>query len=452
MSRLVSIIVFAALVALVGVLLYAQVTDAVSVLIADVQQGPIREFVDERAKTRLPRTYVISMPFTGRIEEIRLKEGTAVEANQVVARIVPSDLQLSVDAASAAVERLDAAILENDDSSVEKTGLEQALQFVLSMNSTVEAAEARVDSGKAKRDFSEKQLERRQDLVEQQASSQEDLDRAKYNMVQSTVDLQQDELVHSAMVAMQAATVLMPTMVRQYIGRKDLSGDVLKKQRAEAVARLQQVKQDQERGTLRSPVKGVVLSRKVANERNIAAGTVLLEIGRMEDLEVEAEVLSQDVVDVKPDDPVEIYGPAIGTQPAKGKVSRIYPAGFTKVSSLGVEQQRVMVIITIDGDGLKRLLMERGLGVDYRVRVRIFTDSKEDVLTIPRSALFRDGEHWNCYAVRNGCAARVRVTTGLMNDDFAEIEDGLDAGETVVLAPETGLTDGQRVKAENGQE
>ncbi|MGB6042991.1 MAG: HlyD family efflux transporter periplasmic adaptor subunit, partial [Pirellulales bacterium] len=113
MSRLVSIIVVGTLVALVGFFFYAQITDAVPVLTAQVQSGPIREFVDERGKTRLPRTYVISMPFTGRIEEIGLAEGSVVEANQVVARIVPSDLQLSVDAAEAAVQRLDAAIREN---------------------------------------------------------------------------------------------------------------------------------------------------------------------------------------------------------------------------------------------------------------------------------------------------------------------------------------------------
>ncbi len=451
MSRLVSIIVVGTLVALVGFFFYAQITDAVPVLTAQVQSGPIREFVDERGKTRLPRTYVISMPFTGRIEEIGLAEGSVVEANQVVARIVPSDLQLSVDAAEAAVQRLDAAIRENNDSTVEGTGLKQAIEFVRSMDRTVDAAQARVESGRAKKDFAQKQLERRQGLVEKKASSQEELDRAEYNMVQSRVDLQQDELVHSAMVAMQAATALMPTMVRQYIGRKDLSRDVLEKQRAEAVARLQQVQQDQDRGTLRSPIDGVVLARNVTNERYITAGTLLLEIGHMGDLEVEVEVLSQDVVDVKPDDPVVIYGPAIGATPANGKVSRVYPAGFTKVSSLGVEQQRVKVIIKMDPNDLQRMLKERDLGVDYRVRVRIFTKSKDDVPTIARSALFRDGDQWNCYAVRSGRAERVPVTTGLMNDEIAEIKVGLTVGETVVLAPETNLANGQRVKAEKDQ-
>jgi HlyD family secretion protein len=449
MNRFVWLLVVLAAVVVVGLLVYAQATDAVPVLTARVESGPIREFIDERGKTRLPRTYLITQPFTARIEEIDLFEGTAVKRGQVVARIVPTDLQLSVDASEAAVERLDAAILENDDTTVEKTGLQQAIEFVKSMDRTVDAALARVESGKAKKDFAQKQLQRQQSLVAKKAAPQDDLDRAEFVMVESRVDLQQDELVHSAMVSLQAATALMPTMVRQYIGRKDLSHDVLVKQRAEAVARLQQVQQDQQRGTLISPVDGVVLARHVTNERYISAGTVLMEIGRLEDLEVEAEVLSQDVVDVKLGNEVEIYGPAIGDPPARGVVTRIYPAGFTKISSLGVEQQRVMVVMKMNDDDLRRMLEQRGLGVDYRVRVRIYTQQKSRALTLPRSALFRGGNgDWQVFVVRRSSAQRVPLKLGLMNDNIAEVVKGLEEGETVVLAPESGLTDGQRVKAE----
>ena len=119
-----------------------------------------------------------------------------------------------------------------------------------------------------------------------------------------------------------------------------------------------------------------MLERAFSDERQVTAGTVLLKIGRLENLEVEADILSQDVVNVKEKDPVEITGPAIGPTPAHGTVKRIYPAGFTKVSSLGVEQQRVKVIIAIDPPDLARLRNQRDLGVDYRVRVRVFTAEK----------------------------------------------------------------------------
>ena len=136
--------------------------------------------------------------------------------------------------------------------------------------------------------------------------------------MQSDVDYKQDQLVHAAMVAIGAATNLLPTMVEQYIDRKTLAGDVLEKEKAEAEARLQERLQEQERGTMRSPVDGVVLDRLISNERYLAAGTTLLEIGRLEDMEVEADILSLDVVAAKVGDRVEIYGPAVGRPPSPG--------------------------------------------------------------------------------------------------------------------------------------
>jgi len=413
-----------------------------------VTVGPIEEFVDERAITRLPETYLITMPYAGRIESISLTEGTAVKKGEVVARIVPLDLDLTVKEATAVVERLEAAIRENADTSVENTAVEQALQFVASMADTVKMAAERVTAGEERHKYAEKNLGRVQKLFdENKVRSEEDLDRAKLDYVEASVDYAQDRLVLSATESMKLATDLLPTMIRQYIDRKGLTGAVLEKEKAEAEARLRQVEEDYRRGTMTSPVDGVILARHATNERFLNAGTTLLEIGRLEDLEVEADILSLDVVDAKTGDHVEIYGPAIGRPRASGTVTRIYPAGFTKISSLGVEQQRVKVIIDFDPDDLRRLLKDRGLGVGYRVRVRIITKEKSNASVIPRSALFRGSDGtWQVYAVRDGRAKIVNVRIGMLNDEQAEVIDGLKPDEPVILAPESNLTDGQAVK------
>jgi HlyD family secretion protein len=199
---------------------------------------------------------------------------------------------------------------------------------------------------------------------------------------------------------------------------------------------------------MRSPVHGVVLHRYVRDEGFLPPGTRLLEIGQMERMEVEADLLTVDVVGVQRNDPVEIYGPAIGVPPARGIVERIYPSGFSKVSSLGVEQQRVKAIVRFEPNDLKRLLAERNLGVGYRVRVRIETARKADALVVPRSALFRGpGGRWQLYAVRDGRAHVQDVTLGLVNDEYAEITSGLARGELVIPSPESSLVHRQRVAA-----
>jgi HlyD family secretion protein len=194
-------------------------------------------------------------------------------------------------------------------------------------------------------------------------------------------------------------------------------------------------------------VEGVILERAVSNERQVAVGTVLLRIGRWEDLEIEADVLSSDVVRVKPGQTVEVHGPAIGPKPATAKVTRIYPAGFTKTSSLGVEQQRVKVIVKFTPLDLRRLREDNDLGVHYRVRVRIFTAESSGALVIPRSALFRGSKNdWRVFVIRDGRAHLQAVKVGLSNDESAEITSGLSESDQVILAPETNLVEGQSVR------
>ena len=423
-------------------------SSGLSVEAVAVATGPIREFVDERAVTSLPETWLITMPLAGRIEPITLTEGTPVDKGQVVARIVPLDPGLTVKQAAAAVGRLEAAIRENADTSVEETAVEQANRFVESMAYTVEMARERVKSGQQQHKYAEKNYGNVQDLFKRDAGSEDDVDRAYVDLVNASVNLAQDNLVLSASQTLKLATDLLPTMIRQYIGRKMLTEAVLLKQKAEAEAQLQQVIENQRRSTMTSPVDGVVLARHITNERFLPAGATLLEIGRLEDLEVEADVLSLNVVEVKVADPVEIYGPAIGETPARGTVKRIYPAGFTKISSLGVEQQRVKVLVGFDREDLARVRAERELGVGYRVRVRIVTAEKSAATVIPRSALFRAGDgSWSVYAVRAGRARLQNVHIGMINDAVAEVLAGLEPNELVVRAPESDLEDGDKVTA-----
>ena len=435
-----------------------------------VRRDRIQEFVDERGITRLPRTYVITMPYNGRIAPITLAEGDPVKQGDSVAQIVPEDLKLAVDQAKATVERLDASIAENRDVNLEKIAWEQAELFDKSMEESVKVAASQKELSKQKYDYSDSHLQRVETLFKQKLNegddrrivSKDEFERAALQAIEDKLAWEQSKNSHQAMVFMKRATETMLKLIEQYIEDRKLADAVLRKQKAEADVRRQQAELDQKRGTILSPVDGVVLRRCECNERALAAGTPLLEIGRLEDLEIEADVLSVDVVKAKQGSPVRIYGPAVGEglpgdeqapegrDYAKGTVHKIYPAGFTKISSLGVEEQRVKVIIGFDKDDREWLRKERNLGVGYRVRVRIYTDENPNALVVPSSALSRDGEgNWNVYAVRDGRAQVQPVEVGMINDELAEVIQGkgLAEGDQVVRAPESDLADGQRVEA-----
>ena len=446
MKRIILLVVIVVAV-VTAVRAYRSYSTALPVVAARARTDTIRHYVDERAKTRLPQSYRITMPYAGRIRAITLEEGDSVTAGQTVAEIVPDDLDIVVAETKAQYDRLTAAIAENDDKSVEETILQQADEYVESMAATVLAAKERVRAGEAQLDFADKSLRRVQKLRETNAVSEEELNFAEVAQIEASVDLRQDELVFAALESMATATALLPTAVRQFIDRKRLTRAVLERERAQFEATLEQSLLEQTRGTMTSPVDGVVLRRHVTNERFLAAGTELLTVGRLADLEIEADILTQDATAIEPGDAVEIHGPAIGPMAVAGHVHRVSPAGFTKISSLGVEQQRVTVIARFDEGELDRLLKSRNLGVDYRVRVRIVAEERTGSLVVPRSALVRgNAGGWQVWAVESGEVVVRDVEVGLVNDRLAEIRRGLAEGHTVLIAPEPNLAAGTRVE------
>lgn len=442
---IISVLVIAA----VGAAAWAAVTAARPVETGLVRRGTVSAIVDERARTRLPRTYHVTMPIAGRILPIALTEGDPVAAGEVVARIEGADLDTAVEVAEARARRLQARIIENNDTRLEESTIVELDSVVESVDRSVEASLAETEASKAREEFHGRDLERKQEAFERKATSQIELDEAELAEIESRVDYRTDVLALRALEAVRRAVEIWPLQVRQMIEKKALAEAVLKHELAEAMATLDQARRDRERAQIRSPVDGIVLERYVTNIRMLPAGEPLLDIGRLEDLEVEVEVLSEEAVDIVAGDPVEIVVPSVPGEPLVGAVSRIEPRGFTKVSSLGVEQQRVLVIVSLDAESIARYRAAGyGLGVGYRLRVRIETDTRPDAVVIPRAALFRGvGGRWQVFVVRGGRARLADVEIGLLNDHDAEALTGVQPGEAVILAPETSLEDGERVKS-----
>lgn len=187
-----------------------------------------------------------------------------------------------------------------------------------------------------------------------------------------------------------------------------------------------------------APVGGVVLRRIRESEGVVPAGTPILEIGDVRTLEVVTDLLSEEAVRVEVGAEVllERWG---GKEPLRGRVRRVEPSGYTKVSALGVEEQRVDVVIDF-------LSSPEALGDGYRVISRIVTFSADDALVVPSGALLRTGPDWSVFRVTEGRAELLRVRIGARGDDFVQILEGLEPGDEVVLYPGDRIEDGARVR------
>ena len=413
-----------------------------------VTKGDIATYIEERGKTRLPRTYRITMPMNGRILPIELSEGSIVKKGDIIARVEQLDLETMITKGEATIKGLAAQIVENDDTRMELNALKQFDAFLKSMDRTVEAAEAQTESSKASAVYAAKEYGRVSTLAETKTVTESARSKSELLKIETNVAYRKDILTLRSVQAIQSGMLIGRASIGKYIEKKELRRSVLEQQKKEAEAQLELLKRDHERSLLRSPVDGIVLKRYLMNHRMVSSGTMLLEIGQLEQLEIEAEILSQDVINIHKNNSVEIHGPAIGEQMVAGKVHRIYPQGFTKVSSLGVEQQRVLVLIKFQPDALKQLASDnRKLGVDYRVQVRIITNSHSNVLTVPRSALFRGKSgDWNLFVNRNNIANQQRVKIGLRNDLNVEIIKGIHENDQIIVAPPASLVDGQSIE------
>ena len=377
-----------------ALLLVALWPQAVAVEVGTVVRGGMVVTIDEEGETRVHHRFVVSAPVAGRLERVELDPGDRVERDQtIVARIRPEAPQL-LDARA----RLEAAAA------------------VEAASGAAGRARAEEQRARAVLDLSASELKREQELFKAGLTTRQALEARQTALVTA------EEGVSAAGYAAAAAqSELERAQARLAPTRLDAAGRVL---------------------AVLAPVDGVVLRRFRESESVVPGGEPIVEIGDPSHVEIVADLLSTDAVKVRPGMrvAVEQWG---GDQPMGATVERVEPAGFTKVSALGVEEQRVNVIMDFDDDRAAW----KAMGDAYRVEVRIALSSLENVLKVPTSALFREGQQWAVYVREGDHARRTLVELGQRTSAEAEVLGGLEQGQQVVLHPPDTLTDGARLTA-----
>jgi HlyD family secretion protein len=403
------------------------------------RKGDIRESFSEPARTRLAKTYPIAMPVAGRIVRIDLEPGDPVKKGQVLAKYDLVPFQEAVAEAQAVIRELEAQIVVKDDNRLEETMLSETRATVKAAAESLNASAKQTEAERANAEHAQRNLGRMKRLAGEKTIPESDLDDAQLRADTADIALKRQEFYHAALNALTVAVNLGPSFVEKYILRKGLERATLMHQVAEAKARLARAQHDLELADIRSPMDGVVLERNEQGDRTVAVGQVLLLVGNLDDLEVIADVLTQDALRIGVGSEVSLE-PALGIeQKIAGKVKRIEPQGFTKLSSLGVEQQRVNVIVSLE----KR---REGLGVGYRMQARFFTGSKTEALIVPRfSVLQAPDRSYYVFKISGDRLKRQPVTIGLRGDLELEITSGLSPSDTIVAEPDTTMKDGTTV-------
>lgn len=359
---------------------------------APVTRGPLEVTFQEEGKTRLKDRYVVTAPVAGTLRRVTLQPGDAVRAGQVLAQVEPATTTL-----------LDART--RSQAQAEVRGAEAQLAAVRQRITAAQAAER----------LAQTELRRAQTLQAAGAVALEQLDQARARADSTRAELAAARA--DAQAATERANAARALLADE--GRAG-SGKLL---------------------TVTAPVAGRVLKRPVESATPVPVGEVLMEIGDPALLEIEAEVLSTDAVRLSPGMAARVlrWG---GDGVLGASIARVEPGGFTKVSALGVEEQRTRVIL----DFSTPREQWAALGDAYRVEVEFIVQQASDVLQVPGSALFRAGDGWAVYRLEGGKARRTPVQIGLRSATAAQVLEGLEAGQAVIVQPDDRIVDGTRIQ------
>ena len=363
---------------------------------ADIRKGPITVSVQEEGVSRVRDVFVVSAPITGKVLRSPVKVGDAVSKQATLVAtlrpIAPSFLDVrSRRSAEAVVNAAQAA-------------------------STL--AKANVAKSRAELEFAKAEFGRAQSLFRRATIPQRTLDQARLRVKTAEAVLQaalaEQNVRHQDLVRARASL----------IGPGDFGGGDLSGPGVNVYA----------------PVSGRVLRVLHESEQVLPAGSPILELGNPRDLEIVADFLSSDAVQVKTgaSATIEQWG---GGKTLRATVRRVEPSGFKKVSALGIEEQRVKIRLDIKSPAKEWAL----LGHDYRVHVRISVWQNPNAVLVPKGALFRKGERWATFKMDDGTAQLVILKVGRQNNTLAEVLNGISPGDQVILHPSDRITDGSRV-------
>lgn len=410
----------------------------IPVEMTQVSSRTVREYVAEDAKTRLDNEYILTMPVAGTLERLELEVGDSVEQGQVVARVDPFILEQQIRGLEALLEQTAAQIEGVDVTKPKPEEIESAAMRVREAQDGERIVKEERAMAELQYAEAEKEYNRMRALHGQGAVSQANYDAAERLFKQLAHGRRRAALAEQAARKRREIAELNSRRVAGSIDDNEFQRKAFQAEADRLRAELAVMKDDLAKTEITAPVAGPILEKYVEDECVLAPGTPLLKIGDLASIEIECDVLSEEVGRVQVGDHVEIGGKALQGRTIQGTVSRIYPAGFRKISSLGIEQQRVRTIVSFDNG-------ESNLRPGSSVDVRIITAEHPDALAVPERATFRREGQWYVFGVRNGRARLAPVTIGLKNDDWAEILDGLKAGDTIVAEPKNELTDGARV-------
>ena len=403
-----------------------------------IERKDIQVTVDAEGKTRLRSRYTVSAPVAGRLRRMNWDEGDRINRGQILARLDPLPLTSQIKEANARISALKA---ERDGVATlrpKEESLAGIRANIRGLQAQKQAALARVHEVEATLEQAKRDRLRLETLVREGALPKQDLELAQLEETRRRQELEVAKRAVESLDTDIRATREELARVQAEQRDPDYQLRVYDAEIASIQAEIQRLSNDASQTVITAPTSGKVLRVYEESDRYVGEGTPLLELGNIDALELVIDVLSTDAVKIKPGAKIwlEHWG---GEKPLEARVREIEPSAFTKVSALGVEEQRVNIIADLVDPPTT-------LGDGYRVEARIVIWEDKEALAVPVSAVFRcENDGWCAFVVEEGIAKKRAIALGQKNDFLAAVESGLQEEEIAILHPSEKIVEGSRV-------
>ncbi|WP_416666239.1 HlyD family efflux transporter periplasmic adaptor subunit [Egbenema bharatensis] len=407
-----------------------------------VQRGELQVTVDEEGRTRVRDRYTVAAGVNGHLERINLNEGDPIEQGQVVAQIDPLPMNTQVQEALGRLAEWRSERQGVDTQRPKPEAIDQARVRIQAAEANQRQAEARVAQSQAALEQAQRDAQRARELETAGVIPRQDREAAELNETTRARELDAAILAANAEASAVEVARAELAVLQQEQTDPDYLLRVYDARIASTEAELSRLRDRAARTNIYAPVSGRVLRIQQRSAQFVSEGTPLLEIGNVSQLELVIDVLSADAMRIRPGNPIWIA--AGNSEPIAARVRLVEPSAFTRESALGVEEQRVNVI----GDFVDAVNPnDAGFGDAYRVDAQIVVWESEDVLKVPLSALFRcEQSAWCTFVVEGDRSQQRQVEIGQRSHLEAEVLDGLQDGEVVILHPTRAIEDGSRVR------
>lgn len=412
----------------------------VEVEMADVTHGAVEEVVEEEARTQLHTERIVTTEQSGTVARVTLEVGDEVAKGQPITTVDDTDLRLLAQRSRASVEEIEGRLAGVDVPLPKPSEIARAEKSVQQAREQMEALKARKAAAQAELTLAKEELDRTRDLKTRDVTSLQAFQSAQRNHDVAVGNLQaaENELAAAGtavQVAVLQVRVLQESMSDTAHLRK-VYGAQLEQTRKE----IELIDRQIQKSVVTSPVDGIVTEKYLDSEQYAQSGQPLVKVGVMDSIEIRADILSDEIGRVAVGQVVHLAGPAMRGRRVDGLVKKVYPAGFEKISSLGVRQQRVTVLVEFDNTQL-------GLRPESELDVEIVVDKADDAVLVPSAAVIAASQGQAVFVVREGEARLQPIEIGLRGKDTYQVTEGLVEGDRVIVRPPTDLQEGARVKS-----